>query len=136
MPLDNFRITWFRESLDGSIQELQCSVIHLNTPMLQRCLLDITGDTEPANYWCQASYTVEGIPQVLARSNEASIERPAFYSNLPRCDGTNSVMITTCADQSAISQPETTTSNIVTTASNIVTTDIVVEGGVYITFVR
>ena len=112
VPLENFKITWFRESLEGTIEDMGCPVVHLNTPAMQRCLIDVIGESEPGMYWCIASYTVEGEVRMLERSNIGHIERPTAYVGLPQCDGTNSETVTTCGDI-----PLSVTTSTVTTAT-------------------
>ncbi len=91
-------LTWYRESSDGTIEELGCPFEHIDTPTLQRCLLDVLGETETASYWCVASYTIDGTVQTLERSNVVEIERMSAYTGLPQCDGTIVEMVSTCAD--------------------------------------
>lgn len=104
VALEDFKITWFRESLDGTVEELGCPFIHIDTPTLQRCLLDIVEESNPGLYWCVASYTVKGYVQMLERSNVGHIERITAYAGLPQCDGTNSIRSPNCADASTASE--------------------------------
>ena len=102
VPLEDFKITWYRESLDGNVENLGCPLVHLNYPTRQRCLLDIIGEIEPGMYWCVASYTVEGEIRTLERSNVGHIERPTAYVGLPRCDGAISEEVSRCGDNPII----------------------------------
>ena len=92
-------LTWFQQTQNGHIAELGCSIVATRSDGLrQRCLLDIRGETPPADYWCQALYrTPSGSSKPLLRSNVITIGTPDQH-NGTMCSNTQSIDAMKCAE--------------------------------------